>query len=117
MSARASGQTGKTRLRLTAHITQRDIDNGIRGDPAHCPAARALRRAAVKAGLLIDAVYVNGDDGIIYIADPRGFGYWHSVVVKPMRPNMVDEWISRFDRGLSVKPMQITFVETERIGQ
>jgi hypothetical protein len=74
---------------LKIHVTQEDIDNGIRDDALKCPIARAIKRV-VSSFLSVSGYDINFDDGFNFLRIPP--------------PEKVTDFIIAFDAGDPVEP-------------
>lgn len=77
-------------------ITQKDIDNGLRGEGRACPIALSLKRR------------IHGVDFAVITRDirfqPKHYSVYQNVAYVPL-PQKAVEFIRMFDEGAFVKPM------------
>lgn len=76
---------------IDLYVAQRDINQGIRADPEHCPIANALYRKTGRQ----PAVYSSDD-----IVLKNGSRTYY------VGPGSIDDFIRDFDLGLPVKPIR-----------
>jgi hypothetical protein len=79
---------------ITIHVTQEDIDKGIRGDCKRCPVARAIERE------LPSASDINVDGCTV--------SFWHDGEYCRYAINEVEDFIELYDNDRIVEPF--TFV-------
>lgn len=90
---------------IHVHVTQKDIEEGIRGGPHSCPVALAIVRRleptdpGIVPSVLPSQVYLDRrlDSGTL-VQDDKGV---------PL-PARVREWIKAFDDGNPVAPISFT---------
>lgn len=79
---------------LTIHVTQEDIDRGIRRNCGECPIALAIKRAG--------AVSVDAEHGVISLGDAEHNRFrFHT-------PSDASKFMADFDKCLPVTPFTFT---------
>jgi hypothetical protein len=87
--------------KVIVQMTQRDVDNGIPGDPCGCPVARALKR-------VFQDRRVSAGEGYIWVGPSSRRMTWRT-------PGTVRYFISQFDQGQKVEPMTFTLGDELRV--
>lgn len=87
--------------KVVVEMTQRDIDNGKPGDPCNCPVARALKRA-------FQDRRVSAGEGYLWVGPSARRITWRT-------PGTVRHFISQFDEGQKVEPLNFTLGDELRV--
>jgi len=86
--------------KITVRVTQEHIDRGIPYDSCACPIAISLHEMAENGKLGLHAWSWIVDQGYVF------FSHIHDVNNASRLPNIADEFISAFDSGRPVNPIE-----------
>jgi hypothetical protein len=89
---------------MTIHVTQHDIDNGVRREGRHCPIALAVERRTKSDGTLEPIVLTDGQT--TEITDVRGYAQY-------LGPHEAIDFVADFDDHGNVEPFSFRMTLSE----